>query len=1127
MTTEVLDIVIREQGARRVAAGIDRIGQRANTATRSLFLLQRAIFVLGAAGAVRGIQQTIDTFRNFQNRLLLVTDSTQNLIDVTRELFDISARSRTGFEGTATIFSRTALSARSLGKSQEELLSFTELLNKATILSGAGAQEANAALIQLSQGISSNRLSGDELRSVLEQLPFVADIISRELGVARGDLRELGAQGRISGEVVIDAFLNASDVIQRAFGETVPTIGQAFTVLQTRATQFAGILDESLNISGNVSKAILTLADNLNTLAAAAISAGAAFAAVQIAGPLMRMSRFSRAVREGSAVLRGSREEAVQRARANVDLARTQAAAASADVLYSQAAIDRAKAVRDSLEIDRRKAEGFLKLERGYTRKTGILRSLQIAELKYNRAQEKVERANRVLIGLEGRQVRSRASLEAATLALEASQFELARRVELNSNAWGRFQRRFPVLAQALTTVRDAFANVFRIIARNPLTIFLTTIAATVANLFVFRKEIKLTEDGVVTLQDATIAAFQLIGESVSFITDPIRDVFTFLFDTIKSGIELIVGDLTELFKDFLRLLKLLGNNIIANIVLPFRIAGVLGDQLPIVFGNIQNAVVDALEDIVLAGRTAISFIEIGFKSSAVVVTNSFRLVGAVIKDIFQRIVSALATAINPVADTINSTLEGIGASFRLPRIDAGEISYFDDTLREIRERNRRELSELELTVPVRPDFSDLRSDRAGATSIGQSVSDVVQDTMNEDFIGNAYDAVIERAREIAAERLRNRELLDEEPAPGAGDVGARSGISFDELLRRLEKENELLKENTRQREVLREVLRFENRLKRELTDSEEDLVRATATANQLLTAQAELLDDIKSPLEDAAISVDALINLYERGQVSVAEFNQKIRELTFDWIEAQAQLGNSDFTGGFLLGLENTLTGLRSFAVEAGNIFGSIADGIGNQLGNAIADVILDAEDLQTALRNVAGAILRELISSLVRLGVRYALNAALAGTLAATATAAQLAQAATLATAFAPAAAAVSLATSGANAAPAQAGISSTFALSTGLAVLPGFRRGADFMVGGSGGPDSQMVAFRASPDERVIVETPSQRRRDDVPAPSGPRITININGVKDHDSFRRNEDQIRAVMARELDRAQKRNG
>ena len=160
MVTENVDIRFRESGARIVKRRIDEIGQSANNATRGIFLMQRAIFVLGGFGAARALQRQVDLLTNVENRLRLTTGSTQELEAVQTRLFKVARDSRSAFEGVAEIYSRTALSVKNLGISTDETVRFTESLAKASILSGASTREANAALIQLSQGLASNRLSG-------------------------------------------------------------------------------------------------------------------------------------------------------------------------------------------------------------------------------------------------------------------------------------------------------------------------------------------------------------------------------------------------------------------------------------------------------------------------------------------------------------------------------------------------------------------------------------------------------------------------------------------------------------------------------------------------------------------------------------------------------------------------------------------------------------------------------------------------------------------------------------------------------------------------------------------------------------------------------------------------------
>lgn len=204
------------------------------------------------------------------NRLRLVTEDTADLARTQERLFQIAIDTRTQFEATNTIFNRLAVSAKELGTTNEELLQFTESLNQAIRLSGATSQEANAALIQLSQGLAAGALRGEELRSVLEQLPAVADIIAKGLGVTRGELFKLGEQGAITSQVILKSFADAREEIADRFATTVPTIGESFENLRTQTIGLIGSFNEFTGTSTFLSNSILFLSDNLEGLAIAA-----------------------------------------------------------------------------------------------------------------------------------------------------------------------------------------------------------------------------------------------------------------------------------------------------------------------------------------------------------------------------------------------------------------------------------------------------------------------------------------------------------------------------------------------------------------------------------------------------------------------------------------------------------------------------------------------------------------------------------------------------------------------------------------------------------------------------------------------------------------------------------------
>lgn len=277
MATERIDIVITERGSRVVQRNLQDIGGTARAASGGVDFLKRALAGLGAALSVRELVRLLDTYTNLQNRLRATGLEGQKLGAVYQQLLDVANSTRSSLEGTVEMYSRMALAAKELGVSQQEVINFTKSLNQAVSLSGASATEAQAAMIQLSQGLASGRLSGDELRSVLEQLPVVADVIAKELKVTRGELKKMGEDGKITADVVMRAFRNAKTELADRFGKSVPTISQSFQVLKNNVIDFVGRLDTASGISGVLSRGLMFLANNLDTIAKVVASVAVAF----------------------------------------------------------------------------------------------------------------------------------------------------------------------------------------------------------------------------------------------------------------------------------------------------------------------------------------------------------------------------------------------------------------------------------------------------------------------------------------------------------------------------------------------------------------------------------------------------------------------------------------------------------------------------------------------------------------------------------------------------------------------------------------------------------------------------------------------------------------------------------
>lgn len=204
--------------------------------------------VLGAVGigvAIRAVVQASDTYSELRSQLRLVTESQEELNETYEAAYKLAQETRGGLGETINLYARMARSSEELGLTSQQLLTVTRAINQSFVVSGASAQEAASATLQLSQGMASGTLRGEELNSVLENSPRLARAIADGLGVTIGQLRELGAEGQLTGSAVTRALLSSADSINREFQDMPRTVGQSLQQLRNDLIDTFGETDVS------------------------------------------------------------------------------------------------------------------------------------------------------------------------------------------------------------------------------------------------------------------------------------------------------------------------------------------------------------------------------------------------------------------------------------------------------------------------------------------------------------------------------------------------------------------------------------------------------------------------------------------------------------------------------------------------------------------------------------------------------------------------------------------------------------------------------------------------------------------------------------------------------------------
>nr|WP_312623059.1 phage tail tape measure protein [Pseudomonas juntendi] len=268
--TLTLDLIARiggfqqgmDQAARTTQRSMAQVRRESEQASQSVASSFKGI--AGAAAAYLSVRELTDysqAWIGVQNRIKQVSDTYEQFSKQTQSVFQIAQNSQSSLDATAELYQRIAASSGQLGATQEKIAQVTQNISRAMSASGVSAEAAQGALVQLGQAFASGVLRGEELNSVLEQAPGLAQAIADGLGVSRESLRSLGEQGKLTSKEVFQAILNQTQAIDDAFARSQTTLSAGWTVIQNSATRIVGSLDEAYGVTKSAAQAMLDLSE--------------------------------------------------------------------------------------------------------------------------------------------------------------------------------------------------------------------------------------------------------------------------------------------------------------------------------------------------------------------------------------------------------------------------------------------------------------------------------------------------------------------------------------------------------------------------------------------------------------------------------------------------------------------------------------------------------------------------------------------------------------------------------------------------------------------------------------------------------------------------------------------------
>lgn len=207
----------------------EQIKKGSSAAGDLLKTIRRIGTALGVAKLTKDFLDFSDTQTQITARLNLMNDGLQTTDQLSEMIYQSALRSKSSYSDTADAVGKMGLNAKNAFSSNQELIAFTEQVNKQFKIGGASSQEQTNAMVQLTQAMAAGVLRGQDLNSILAAAPGIARTIEESMGWASGSIKQYAEDGKVTAQVVKNALLDMAEQTNQKFESIPMTLSDAMT----------------------------------------------------------------------------------------------------------------------------------------------------------------------------------------------------------------------------------------------------------------------------------------------------------------------------------------------------------------------------------------------------------------------------------------------------------------------------------------------------------------------------------------------------------------------------------------------------------------------------------------------------------------------------------------------------------------------------------------------------------------------------------------------------------------------------------------------------------------------------------------------------------------------------------
>ncbi|HFN3778932.1 tape measure protein [Enterobacter hormaechei] len=1148
--------------------GFDAADDAAQSLSSSLGELSKIAAAVMAILSVNQISQYADAWTELNNKLANALRPNEELVDVTERVFNITQQTRSSLEATASLYARLERATRQYGTSAQDLVKLTTIINQGFVVSGATAEEAENAIIQLSQGLASGALRGEEFNSVNEQGNRLIVALADSMGVTIGQMRQLAAEGKLTTDVVVNGLLSQGATIGAEFAKTTTTISQAMQVAGNNITKFIG---ESSSVKAGVAifnDAIITASNNISGLsmaltAVAAVMGSRYIGALTMAATAQVRNTASQIAAAKAAVVTTSAAEA--QAAAQLRSAQSSKNAATSDLNLAQARLNTLKATAASSVEEVRLATAEAQTIRTQLAQINSEKALEAQRLRAQITEQgRIQAATRMaqlqqasaalttrLAAAEATASQSRAAaIASAEAKVSAARIALANATGVATAANGRF-----IASQEASAVASRAASAAAALARGALSLIggpagAAMIAA--GAIFYFWQKAQQAKQEAIAFADGLD---KLNSSLKSLSNTQLRGTIADANVSIRAqkdeiaDLESDIASLQNRYKSFTPAAQAYADSMGQGAEFSQRQAEV-SDELN---GKIRD-LANKKDKLARTENTA-------SEANRLLTNNMLSSMGVHDQLIekgttLERVQGAVAKAFGNTADEINRANQA-GQNFNPKSLQVDPPTEGAD--------------KIILSLEEQNELLKIQGDRQRAIAKARMETSKVTDNPNQ--IASAERLAAENYDLQEAEEARRKAQQQSEQQ---GKNAANQQEAVAQKLANLKQQTDLAadstKELSREQAVLaaqqslgkgatQEQIALAGKYRGEIWDTANAL-KAQAAAEKLLPEAKENasykqdVEDLKTALAAKKISQEQFnetsLRIEQQHQANLAKIraqqavtpqqsaigeidpvqqlaNQHAQELALIQ-QFETQKGQITQRGLELMNAANTQYEQARIAAQweiyrnqstTNQLMADAVDSLQGGATNAITGLINGTQSLQESLANIGTTILNSVVGGFVQMGVEWVKSQLMGQAAAATSLASTMAQATAAASAWAPAAMSASIATYGSAAAIGQAAFAESMVAAKGLALAGGRRYGGTVSAGN---------AYRINEDGRSEIFQTAGGQQAFIPNQSGKIIPADKagggGGVVQHITFEINttggiDDATMAKMAQMMKR------